>query len=91
MPIVSVTGPFKRDLKRLAKPDAECVIAALQTFMNNPSAKELNFECVISRVGYFSIRATYKVRILLKKQGADCYEIVAVGNHDYIYASYFKK
>lgn len=91
MPSVTVTGPFKRDLKRLAKQDGESVITALQTFIETPDAKDLNFEAVVSRAGYFSIRATYKVRVLLKRVGGDCYDAVAVGNHDYVYASYFKK
>jgi hypothetical protein len=83
------TGKFRRDLKRLSASDAEDVITALELFMTSPQAKPLNFEKVRSRKGYHTIRANYSIRILLKESGARSFDIVAVGNHDYIYESFF--
>jgi hypothetical protein len=83
------TGNFRRNLKRLSSDDAEDVIAALERFMTAPDAKSLNFERVKSRKNYDTIRANYAVRILLKQTDAQAFDIVAVGNHDYIYESFF--
>lgn len=88
---VVTTKPFTRDLKKLARSDAEAVIDALALFMREPQAKSLNFEKVTSRVGYFTVRGTYAIRVLLYQQERDLFDAVAVGNHDYIYASYFKR
>lgn len=87
---VTPTGAFLRALKRLSKADAEDTASALELFLLNPSAKRLNFERVKSRKGYFTIRSNYSVRILLKETKPQEFEIVAVGNHDYIYARYFQ-
>lgn len=92
MPIeVTPTGAFLRNLKKLSKADCDNAISALETFVEDPKAKSLNFEAVKSRSGYFSIRSNYKTRILLKLVGSERYEVVAVGNHDFVYASYFRK
>lgn len=87
---VTPTGAFLRSLKRLSKTDAEDCISAIALFIEQPQAKSLNFERVKSRLGYFTIRANYSVRILLKATAPDCYDIVVVGNHDYVYVRYFK-
>ena len=42
-----------------------------------------------SRKGYHTIRANYAIRILLRDNGPQSFEIVAVGNHDYIYEVFF--
>jgi hypothetical protein len=88
---LSPTKPFLRDLKRLSKPDAYAVAEAMALFMRDPNARILNFEKVTSRAGFFTIRGTYSIRVLMWQAEKDHYEAVAVGNHDYIYASYFKK
>jgi mRNA-degrading endonuclease RelE of RelBE toxin-antitoxin system len=85
------TKPFLRDLKKLAKTDAKAVSEAMGLFMKNPQAKILNFEKVTSRTGYFTIRGTYSIRVLMQHNGKEAYDAVAVGNHDYIYVSYFKR
>lgn len=85
------TKPFLRDLKKLTKTDAQAVTQAMVLFMKDPQAKALNFEKVTSRTGYFTIRGTYSIRVLMRQSAREDYAAVAVGNHDYIYASYFKK
>jgi len=87
---VTTTGAFLRLLKRLSTADAEDTTAALELFLANPQTKSLNFERVRSRKGYFTIRSNYSIRILLRQSGPQEFEVVAVGNHDYIYESYFR-
>lgn len=87
---VTFTGLFLRTLKRLSRADAEDTTQAVKNFINNPNSKSLNFEKVRSRAGYFTIRANFKTRVLLKQRAQDKYDAVAVGNHDYVYESYFR-
>jgi hypothetical protein len=86
---ITPTGKFRRNLKRLSASDADDVIVALELFLLSPNAKPLNFERVRSRKDYHTIRANYPIRILLREIGPQHFEVVAVGNHDYIYASFF--
>jgi hypothetical protein len=88
---VRPTNPFLRNLKRLPEQDALAVAQALELFASDPHAPSLNFEKVTRRKGFFTIRGNYSIRILLQKTATDAYDAVAVGNHDYVYASYFKK
>jgi len=88
---ITPSGAFRRDLRRLDRSVAEDVIQALELFCSDHKAKALNFETVRSRKGYFTIRANYSVRILLRLTAPSEFDVVAVGNHDYIYASYFRK
>jgi hypothetical protein len=46
---------------------------------------------VKSRKGYFTIRANFSTRVLLREVTPQHYEVAAVGNHDYIYENYFKR
>lgn len=87
---VEVTRRFEKDLKRLLKSDAAQAVDSLKLFIDHPTDPSLNFERVINRTGYFSIRATFKIRILLHLTAVDEYDAVAIGNHDYIYKSYFR-
>lgn len=87
---VEVTRRFEKDLKRLLKSDAEQALESLERFIDHPKDPSLNFERVTNRAGYFSIRATFKIRILLRMTAIDEYDVVAIGNHDYIYKSYFR-
>lgn len=87
---VNLTRSFERDLRRISAQDRTSVIEAIGKFVRSPSSKGLNFETVRSRRGYHSIRATLSVRILLLETGKQEYDVVAVGNHDYIYRSFFK-
>jgi hypothetical protein len=90
---VVVTKAFLRDLKRLGKGSSrqDDAIESIEQFIKNPWLPKLNFESIKSQKGYYSIRASYQDRILLRavKQGE--YDAVAIGNHDYIYESYFRK
>lgn len=88
---VTPTGAFLRGLKKLSKSDAADTIAALELFVADHRVKALNFEPVKSRGGYFTIRSNYKVRVLLRETDPDTFDVVAVGNHDYVYVSYFRK
>ena len=88
---VEATKAFLRDLKKLSKADALATTTALQEFVQGQTGKRLNFEPVVRRPGYYTIRGTYSVRVLLRKTGEDSFDVVAVGNHDYVYASYFRK
>jgi hypothetical protein len=83
------TGAFLRSFKRLSKADAEDTTSALEIFLVDPHAKALNFERVKSRKGYFTIRSNYAIRILLRQTAPQAFDIVAVGNHDYIYERFF--
>ncbi|MEA2925542.1 MAG: hypothetical protein QOD25_2664 [Alphaproteobacteria bacterium] len=87
---VTPTGAFLRGLRKLSSSDAADTEAALIMFVKSPRAPSLNFEKVKSRKGYFTIRSNYSVRILLRYAGPEHFEAVAVGNHDYIYESYFR-
>lgn len=89
--LVKTTKPFLRDLKKLSQSDIDAVIDAMKLFMSDAQTKSLNFEKVNSRSGYFTIRGSYSIRVLLLQQGKNEFDAVAVGNHDYIYASYFKR
>ncbi|NVN86992.1 MAG: hypothetical protein HXX15_13005 [Rhodopseudomonas sp.] len=89
---VKPTGAFLRDLKRIGKGSRQDdVIAALKVFAGNPYSSRLNFEPIRSQRGYFSIRANYHDRIVLRETGQSEYEAVAVGNHDYVYVSFFRR
>jgi len=87
---VTLTRPFQRMLRNLSSSNAEDVVAALELFVADYQAKPLNFERVRSRKGYFTIRANFSTRILLRQTGTLAYDVVAVGNHDYIYESCFR-
>lgn len=86
---VTPTGSFLRSLKRLSKADADDTIAALERFVVDPHAKSLNFERVKSKKGYFTIRSNYSIRILLRETAPQTFDVVIVGNHDYIYERFF--
>ena len=88
---VEATRAFLRDLKMISKSDAEDTVTALEAFVSSQAGRKLNFEPVVHRVGYFTIRSNYSIRVLLRKTGKDVFDVVAVGKHDYIYASYFRK
>jgi hypothetical protein len=88
---VTPTGAFLRSHKKLSVSDADDVTSALELFLANPQAKSLNFEKVRSRKGYFTIRANFSTRILLREIAPQHFEIAAVGNHDYIYENFFKR
>jgi hypothetical protein len=91
--MVTPTGAFLRDLKRLGTLDRKSAATdALVLFAKNPGHTKLNFERVLSRKGYHTIRASFGDRILLLKDtSGDGYAAVAIGDHDYIYRGYFKK
>jgi hypothetical protein len=88
---VTPTGAFLRSRKKLSVSDAEDTTSALELFLVDPQAKALNFEKVKSRKGYFTIRANFSTRVLLREVTPQHYEVAAVGNHDYIYENYFKR
>jgi hypothetical protein len=92
MPTVTPTNAFLRDLKRLGSAIRKKAAAdALVLFAKNAGHSKLNFEHVLSRKGYHTIRANKGDRILLSKEGeGDAYRAVAIGDHDYIYKGFFK-
>ena len=89
---VTITPAFSRDLKRLKnKTTQQAVSEALQELVRDGKTPRLNFEAVRSKSGYFTIRADYSTRILLREAIRNVsYEAVAVGNHDYVYRSFFR-
>ncbi len=88
---IKLTKAFQRNHKRLSKKHKEDTTQALELFIDDTNNRRLNFEAVKSRIGYFTIRANYSLRILLKETADDSFDVVAVGNHDFIYARYFKR
>jgi hypothetical protein len=92
MPItLQVPGSFAKYRKKLSSERDDAVILTLRAFMVTPYLNSLNFEPVAGRKGYYTIRTSIADRILLRKTGGESYEVVAVGNHDLIYNSYFRK
>jgi hypothetical protein len=89
---VTPTKAFIKYLKRLGnQKKADAAIKRLRLFAENPGARELNFESVKTKRGYFSIRVDYHSRILLREiEAGKSYEAVAVGNHDVVYDNYFR-
>jgi hypothetical protein len=85
------TGAFRRSLKRLSASDVEDTLSALKRFQANLDDRSLNFEKVRNAQGYFTIRSNLSIRILLKRTAPERYDIVIVGNHDYVYERFFKK
>lgn len=85
------TKAYIRDLKRLASDDRQkSAKDAVVLCQKNHKHHELRFEALKHRSGHYTIRSTYSDRVLLKKVGDGIYEAVAVGNHDYIYGTYFR-
>jgi hypothetical protein len=93
VPTVVASKAFVRDLKKLGTQQRKIAVRdALVLFAKNPGHTSLNFERVLSRKGYHTIRASIGDRILLLKgeEGGGNYTAVAIGDHDYIYRGYFK-
>lgn len=86
---ISLSSSFERDFRKLSKRDQERVRASLVEFAKGVRSKGLNFEVVKNHRGYCTIRGTRGIRVLLRMVDAGIFEAVAVGNHDYIYGSYF--
>jgi hypothetical protein len=77
---------FERDIKKIRdRHRRDSAQAALITFCENPKSRGLNFESIKGKSGYYTIRANYHDRILLRQINRSEYEMVAVRNHDYIY------
>jgi len=53
---VEATKAFLRDLKKLSKADALATTTALQEFVQGQTGKRPNFEPVVGRPGYYTIR-----------------------------------
>jgi hypothetical protein len=86
------TNAYIRDLKRLANADRQkSAKDAVVLCQQNHKDQRLRFEALKHRSGFFSIRSTYNDRILLKKVEDGIYEAVAIGNHDFIYGTYFRR
>ncbi len=90
MRTVRPSRAFERDLKALSGKDAHAIRAALKAFLSGTPSAGLKSEKVRARAGYFTIRATRGVRILLREDARGEFTAAAVGNHDYVYRSYFK-
>lgn len=87
---VTPTQAFLKGLTRLSSENKEAAIIALALFLSAPATRALKFERVRSRKGYWTIRSTYSDRILLRETNPGHYEAVAVGNHDFVYRTYFR-
>jgi hypothetical protein len=80
---------FKRDLKKIRdKRRRDSAQEALLAFRENPKSRGLNFESIRGKPEYYTIRSNYHDRVLLRQVSRSEYEVVAVGNHDYIYDSF---
>jgi mRNA-degrading endonuclease RelE of RelBE toxin-antitoxin system len=88
---VRAAKSFGKHAKKLSIARREAVAAAVKSFAANPETPGLNFEAVTGRKGYYTIRSGIGDRVLLRKTGPQAYDLVAVGNHDLIYRTYFKK
>ena len=73
---------FDRALRKLDPQRQRRVGAALAQFVENPARPGLNFEAVIGRPGFHTIRAGRGWRILLRRDEGDIFTAVNVGPHD---------
>ena len=89
MPILRPTPKFLARLDDYNRSDpmtAKRIGAAVERFVRTPDAPGLNFE-KLGGSDYHSIRVTQGVRIILRRAGADTFDLVNVGGHD-IYRRY---
>jgi hypothetical protein len=85
------TKAFIRDLKRLGNVARQSSAReAVVLCQQNHKDQQLRFEAIRQR-GYFTIRSTFGDRVLLHKISDGVYEAVAIGNHDYIYGTFFRR
>jgi mRNA-degrading endonuclease RelE of RelBE toxin-antitoxin system len=75
---------FLRTVSKLSPDKRAAVTKALKQFAANPWHPSLNFEKVKS-TDMCTIRVDRGWRILLKKTDTARYELIEVGEHDYIY------
>jgi hypothetical protein len=57
-------------------------MTALARFMENPNHPGLNFEALAGRSGLFSLCASRKVRIILRRSDDGGFVAIDVGPHD---------
>jgi len=80
---------YQRGRRRLDAQDRNRADLALERFVVNPLNPILRFEALKGGLaGYHSIRASYSVRILLRREVDETGELFAavdVGNHDAVY------
>ena len=89
MPILRPTSKFLARLDHYNRSDpitAKRIGGAVARFVGTPGAPGLNFE-KLGGSNYHSIRVTQGVRIILRRAGADTFDLIDVGPHD-IYRRY---
>lgn len=72
-----------KSLKRIDPSLRGDVQEALVRFAINPLDPKLNFEAAKGRIGLYSIRANYYLRIYFFSLQNDLYQIIHIGNHDF--------
>jgi hypothetical protein len=76
MPRIRIARGYRRALKRHDPTTCERCNAALVKFLENPRSPGLNFESVTGMPGYYSIRASLSLRVLLRKEEDENGELV---------------
>ena len=84
MPRLRVDKGYEKAARNLSPADRERASRTLLRFMDDPTHPSLNFEALKGRAGYFSIRATLSIRVLLREEsdeGGVLYVAIDVGSH----------
>jgi hypothetical protein len=81
------TPRFTEALRSLDSKKAKAARVALKKFLATPFLRGLNFERLGGTENY-TIRADRGFRICMRKVSSCTYELVDVGNHDYINNKY---
>jgi len=85
MPKLRLTLAFEKDYARLDDAVKRRVDAAITRFFESPKHPGLQLERRRGMPDYWTIRASKNHRIVLRRLSeADTYELVCVGDHDYV-------
>ncbi|MFN7755451.1 MAG: type II toxin-antitoxin system RelE family toxin [Holosporales bacterium] len=81
---------FAKALKKMHSDKVVAAKAALEMFFANRHHPSLNFEAIINKPHFYSIRVDRKIRIALRIVWGDherivSVEVIDIGNHDDIY------
>jgi hypothetical protein len=86
-PLLVPSKRFRRSVEALNDVNRDHVARALKLFIKAPMHPGLNFEKV-KATAFCTIRATRGIRIVLRKVASQTYDLVDVGEHDFIYKKY---
>jgi plasmid maintenance system killer protein len=84
---VRLTPKFVKALQKLGHKQMERAKKSLLQFQANPRHPSLHFE-KLSGSPYCTIRVDMNHRIVVRDEGDDRYEMVDIGNHDYVDRAY---